>query len=1143
MCVQVLNTDGSPSTWFGGSGQLILSIPATSASSATALATIGTSALYVSGPCTESGVQRFCVAALNVLGLSATFNGGQPVVDTLNIAGDAIPMAMAAVFNGITLDTDIAVAGACGGDFCAVRYQQTGTRITSFGVLGVKLQEMNLGRLTDVSESLVRQPDGRIVAAGTCATRACMARFNADGTLDTTFAAGGIYLDAPNTSRGLGSRMAMDGTTIVHVTQSNTGMRITRLLDNGAPDPAWGAGTGVVVPVLTTGLFAGHVAGVAVIGGGSLLIGFACETGPFSNDFCVAKLTPAGALDTTFNAGGVTPGLRQESFGTNDVAASMTMDGSSIVVAGTCGTAVKNPCVMRLTSAGIPDTTFNGTGKRTLPLGIANASFLAVSVSAGKTTLGGGCTPSVKEDFCVTRLNANGSLDTTFNGTGTATLSMGLFASRVEALVADGTGVVAAGSCDNDGAGLARDLCLARFREDGIIDIDFNGTGLLRSQLAMGALAQTVTDMVRDGARFVASMGNCLPDNGDGFSDFCVAAYLQLPASLPGAPFITGVIAGDTTATVSFVPPASNGGSSITSYTATCGTQSATGASSPLVVTGLLNGVTVGCSVTATNSAGTGPGSDPPVSVRPVRAAIVTLTASVNPSSATGVVSFFASIAGQGPTGSVEFRLAGGQLVPGCSLPVVVSSGVATCFSNTFSTPGTFSITAHYSGDGANAPAISNTLSHTVIATFEQLSVTKLGAGSATVTSAPGGIDCGATCTAQFATNASVTLTAVPAIGTVVQSWTGCTVMSGNDCVMFMAVPRAVQVTLLLQQYAVTVSKAGGGSGAVTSSPAGIDCGATCVANYGAGSVVTLSASAAAGSTFTGWSGACTGMAACVVTLDGAKAAIATFTLSPLPPNPPRLGNISTRGQVLTGNDVMIGGFVIGGSANKTVVVRARGPSLVPFGITNALANPTLQLFLGQNAIATNDDFGTAPNLAALQASGFAPDNPLESAILANLAPGAYTAIVSGVGGGTGVGIIEVFEVDQFTTPLVNISTRGKVLTGNDVMIGGFVIQGSGPQAVVVRARGPSLVPFGITNALANPALQLVRSSDQATLATNDDWGSASNAAAVTASGFAPSEALEAAILITLDPGAYTAIVTGVGGGTGVAIVEVFAAP
>ena len=140
----------------------------------------------------------------------------------------------------------------------------------------------------------------------------------------------------------------------------------------------------------------------------------------------------------------------------------------------------------------------------------------------------------------------------------------------------------------------------------------------------------------------------------------------------------------------------------------------------------------------------------------------------------------------------------------------------------------------------------------------------------------------------------------------------------------------------------------------------------------------------------------------------------------------------------------------------------------------------------------------------------------------------------------TGVGIVEVYEVDRPDVPLINISTRGQVQTGNDVMIGGFVIQGSGSQTVVVTAKGPSLVPFGIPNAISNPQLTLVRQADNTVIGTNDNWQQAANAAAIQSSGFAPSNSLESAILITLSPGAYTAIVSGVGNVTGVGIVEVY---
>jgi photosystem II stability/assembly factor-like uncharacterized protein len=258
--------------------------------------------------------------------------------------------------------------------------------------------------------------------------------------------------------------------------------------------------------------------------------------------------------------------------------------------------------------------------------------------------------------------------------------------------------------------------------------------------------------------------------------------------------------------------------------------------------------------------------------------------------------------------------------------------------------------------------------------------------------------------------------------------------------------------------------------------------------------------------------------------------------------NPPRLINISTRGQVQTGFDVMIGGFVISGSTSKTVVIRATGPSLANYGVAGALANPTLQLVRSsdQTVIASNDDWGSASNASTIQASGFAPSNPYESAIYIQLAPGAYTAIVSGVGGGTGVGLVEVYEVDHPEVSLINISTRGKVLTGFDVMIGGFVVSGDGPQTLAVRAIGPSLTNYGVAGALANPQFQLVRSSDQTVITSNDDWGGASNAATLQASGFAPSNTYESAIYITLDPGAYTAIVSGVNNGTGVGLVEVY---
>jgi hypothetical protein len=255
----------------------------------------------------------------------------------------------------------------------------------------------------------------------------------------------------------------------------------------------------------------------------------------------------------------------------------------------------------------------------------------------------------------------------------------------------------------------------------------------------------------------------------------------------------------------------------------------------------------------------------------------------------------------------------------------------------------------------------------------------------------------------------------------------------------------------------------------------------------------------------------------------------------------PRLTNISTRAHALHGEDVVIAGFVVGGGA-KTVAVVATGPSLDSSGIAQPLADPMLTLVRMSDGavIAINDDWQSAANASQLTAIGLAPSHPAEAAVLATLSPGAYTAIASGAGGGNGVTVAAVYEVDHPERPLVNLSTRARVQAGEDVMIGGLVIDGNAPRTVAIVATGPSLAAHGIQDFLANPTLTLVRSSDQAVIAVNDDWRSAANAAQLETAGFAPSHAAESAILITLPPGAYTAIVSGVNNAGGVSVVGVY---
>ena len=257
--------------------------------------------------------------------------------------------------------------------------------------------------------------------------------------------------------------------------------------------------------------------------------------------------------------------------------------------------------------------------------------------------------------------------------------------------------------------------------------------------------------------------------------------------------------------------------------------------------------------------------------------------------------------------------------------------------------------------------------------------------------------------------------------------------------------------------------------------------------------------------------------------------------------NTGHLANISTRMKVGAGQNVLIGGFIIKGTQSKTLVLRAIGPSLAAVGVTNALADPVLELHdSAGNIIATNDDWPEGPQASQIQQSGIAPSDSRESALLVTLQPGSYTAIVSGYGGTGGNGLVEAYELDTNTTRLANISTRGRIGTASEPMIGGLITQG-GSKRVIIRALGPSLGvgAFAITGALADPTLEL-RDGSGNLLAFNDDWGQSDQVSEILATTIAPVNPLESAIVATLGAGNYTAIVRSVDGSSGVALVEVY---
>jgi uncharacterized delta-60 repeat protein len=251
--------------------------------------------------------------------------------------------------------------------------------------------------------------------------------------------------------------------------------------------------------------------------------------------------------------------------------------------------------------------------------------------------------------------------------------------------------------------------------------------------------------------------------------------------------------------------------------------------------------------------------------------------------------------------------------------------------------------------------------------------------------------------------------------------------------------------------------------------------------------------------------------------------------------------NLSARAHVFTGEQILIGGFIIGGTENKMVLIRGLGPSLAGLGVPGPLANPTLSLFdHTATVIAANDNWKSTQQ-AQIEATGLAPSNDFEAAILATLSPGAYTAFLQGKGATTGIGLAEIYDVDpSVNARATNLSARGFVGTSNDVLIGGIIVGGptGSMQRVLVRALGPSLGSAGVASPLANPTLSL-RDANGNVIANNDNWQD-SQQADIAATGKAPPNTNESAILALLAPGKYTAIVTGKNGTTGVGLIEFY---
>lgn len=266
------------------------------------------------------------------------------------------------------------------------------------------------------------------------------------------------------------------------------------------------------------------------------------------------------------------------------------------------------------------------------------------------------------------------------------------------------------------------------------------------------------------------------------------------------------------------------------------------------------------------------------------------------------------------------------------------------------------------------------------------------------------------------------------------------------------------------------------------------------------------------------------------------------------------LVNLSARARVGTGAAVVIPGISVRGDKPKQLLIRAAGPGLAAFGVGGTLANPTLSVFTAAGErVLTNDNWNEVPDVPALRAAtgslgAFAlPEGSSDAAMLVTLPPGSYTVQVAGGGTGTaaqGVALVEVYEADANPSTLVNLSCRAQVGTGGDILIAGFTVGGTQPKRVLIRGIGPTLGTLGVSGALADPKLEVIRQGSDVALASNDNWDASLAPAFASVAAFALNpNSRDAALIATLPPGSYTAQVSGVGNSTGIAIVEVYELP
>jgi uncharacterized delta-60 repeat protein len=982
----------------------------------------------------------------------------------------------------------------------------------------------------------IQPNDGKVVMAGSSASGGFLViRLNTDGTLDPGFGTGGIVTTPMGNHGASAKALAIQNTgtysaplykvlAVGDATTTNEvqALALVRYNSDGSLDASFGAGSGKVLTNLGSSTL-----GLAATLSGSTVVVAGSNQGFSTTNFIVVRYNTDGTLDSSFNngAGYVLTSIGQ----TNSAAEAVTIQPGSfgqpntIVAAGYSDVGGGNRAfaLVRYNMDGTRDNNFDGDGIVTTPgAGSSFSDIRAVSIQTTGTIQNpiskivvGGTDFNVtthKAQWTIARYNSNGTLDTSFATNGFAHPTFGASTdANCNALVLSGTKILAVGSA----AGAESDFATARLNADGSLDSTFDGDGKRTDDIGNGRASAKAIAIQSDGKLIVAGTFNAprafkpalLRLNTDGTLDTSFGDGSGRFVDFGSDQTISGV---------------------------------AVQADGKIVIAGSQAGHFYVGRFTADGSA-----REPDVVV-PVPGTSSATALALQPDGKIVVAGHTIST-----SNNADFAVA--RLTPGQSGAVTAiqldpsfgDGGVAT---SDLGTDDDFVGAVAIRGDG------------------------KIGES---------GRSGGAFATLLYNPNGTVDID-YNGGGRVV------TPLNGSDFgrgVTFQPDGKIVVVGSAGTAFGVLRYDSGGspdstfnGTGSVIT-PAGSSSGAAAVVIQANGKIV---AAGAADSTFAilrynadgsldqSYGG--TGIVrftfndtahdfASALALDSSGRAVVAgdadglFGVARLLGDaPPGLvGNVSTRLPVGTGDNALIEGFIVQGPAGSTkkIIVRAIGPSLTPFGIPDALANPTLEIHdaSANNAtVATNDDWRntqvggliTSDQSAEIASSRVPPSNDLESAIIANLAPGSYTAVVRGAGDTTGTGVVDAYDLSAASPArLANIATRGLIQPGDKLMIAGFIIQNA-PVRAVVRAIGPSLSAFGITNALPDTTLQL-RDSSGAIVRENDDWQT-DQKQELESTGLQPTNDLEAALVATIPPGQYTAQVRGKPETTGIGVVQIY---